>query len=433
VKGNIIILGAGVTGLALGYESGLKIYEKNEFPGGICSSYYMKSGSKGHSMVRNLDENDYLFEYGGGHWIFGNDREILDFLSRFDQLHTYHRKASVYLPSWDVFVPYPLQNNLRHLPKGISHKIISDIVRDVSSADDGSMYDWLEHHFGESLSSLFFHPFHDLYTAGLLKEIQPQDGYKSPVDIAKIKQGLTSHSVEVGYNVSFVYPEHGLGAMVQGIAGQCDVEFNKEVVRIDTAEKMIFFKDGGRAPYSKLVTTLPLNIMQNITGISTTSKQDPFTSVLVLNVGARRGKKCREDHWIYYPTSASGFHRIGFYSNVDKRFLPASKRNGDYVSLYVEKAFKGGRVLSEVEKQQAAIEMIKELQVLDLIADVDVYDTTWIDVAYTWSYVNSMWRNEVLGLLPTYNIVPVGRYATWKFQGILDSLRDGLNVGASLS
>ncbi len=433
MKSNIVILGAGVTGLALGYQSGLKIYEKNGFPGGICSSYYMKSGSKERSILRRFDEDDYRFEYGGGHWIFGNDREVIESLSRFDHLHAYDRKSSVYLPAYDIFVPYPLQNNLRHLPKEISQKIISDIVKNRTSVGDGSMHDWLEHNFGKTLSSLFFHPFHDLYTAGLSREIQPQDGYKSPVDITKIEQGLTSNSEEVGYNVSFVYPEHGLSAMVQGIAKQCDIEFNKDVVSIDLAEKVIFFKDGEKISYSKLVTTLPMNVMQNITGITTKSEQDPFTSVLVLNIGARCGKKCREDHWIYYPASASGFHRVGFYSNVDKRFLPAAQRDGDHVSLYIEKAYRGGEVPSEEEKQRIALEMIKELQVLGLIADIDVQDMTWIDVAYTWSYVNSSWRNEILELLPKYDIIPVGRYATWKFQGILDSLRDGLDVGANLT
>jgi len=37
------ILGAGMTGLAAGMISGLKVYEAEEVPGGICSSYYLKA------------------------------------------------------------------------------------------------------------------------------------------------------------------------------------------------------------------------------------------------------------------------------------------------------------------------------------------------------------------------------------------------------
>ena len=55
-------------------------------------------------------------------------------------------------------------------------------------------------------------------------------------------------------------------------------------------------------------------------------RPDPHTSVLVLNLGvtlpdtplARNGY-----HWLYIPDSRSGFHRIGYYSNVDPPlFLP---------------------------------------------------------------------------------------------------------------
>lgn len=34
------ILGAGVTGLAAGWASGLDLYEAEQAPGGICCSYY---------------------------------------------------------------------------------------------------------------------------------------------------------------------------------------------------------------------------------------------------------------------------------------------------------------------------------------------------------------------------------------------------------
>lgn len=37
------ILGAGMTGLAAAMVSGLKVYEAQEVPGGICSSYYLKA------------------------------------------------------------------------------------------------------------------------------------------------------------------------------------------------------------------------------------------------------------------------------------------------------------------------------------------------------------------------------------------------------
>ena len=38
---NVVVLGAGMTGLGAGL-SGLPVFEAAEDPGGICSSYYMR-------------------------------------------------------------------------------------------------------------------------------------------------------------------------------------------------------------------------------------------------------------------------------------------------------------------------------------------------------------------------------------------------------
>ncbi len=64
-SGNII-LGAGMSGLALGAVSGLPVYEAAAGPGGICSSYYLKPGTAKRLPRAPEDGNSYRFEYGGG-------------------------------------------------------------------------------------------------------------------------------------------------------------------------------------------------------------------------------------------------------------------------------------------------------------------------------------------------------------------------------
>jgi hypothetical protein len=76
--------------------------------------------------------------------------------------------------------------------------------------------------------------------------------------------------------------------------------------------------------------------------------------------------------------------------------------------------------------------VIKELQEWDWIREVDVVDPTWIDVAYTWSWADSQWRQKALVALEAHDIYAVGRYARWVFQGIADSIRDGLMTGAAM-
>lgn len=185
-------------------------------------------------------------------------------------------------------------------------------------------------------------------------------------------------------------------------------------------------------PYETLVSTLPLNKMMEMTGLHVPAQEDPYTSVLVLNIGALRGPNCPDDHWLYNPDAKSGFHRVGFYSNVDRSFLPASARaRNEAVSIYVERAFVGGDTMTDEEVRDYCEATVKELQDWGYITDAEVVDPTWIDVAYTWSYPNSRWKQQAMQKLEDQSIFQVGRYGRWIFQGIADSIRDGFYAGSS--
>ena len=75
--------------------------------------------------------------------------------------------------------------------------------------------------------------------------------------------------------------------------------------------------------------------------------------------------------------------------------------------------------------------VVKELQDWGFIEEPEVVDPTWINVAYTWSWPGSQWKQQCLGKLEEHGIYQVGRYARWGFHGIADSIRDGLMVGAA--
>jgi len=155
--------------------------------------------------------------------------------------------------------------------------------------------------------------------------------------------------------------------------------------------------------------------------------------VLVLNIGARRGTQCPKDHWLYTPDSISGFHRVGFYSNVDRSFLPASARkSNDRVSIYVERAFSGGAKPSKNIIKNFADNVVTELQDWNFIKAADIVDPTWIEVAYTWSWPDSNWKNWAIDTLRKYRIYQIGRYGLWRFHGIADSIRDGLYIGSAM-
>ena len=425
------ILGAGMTGLAAAWASGLPVYEAEAAPGGICSSYYIHPENHLQLHIASKDSEAYRFEIGGGHWIFGGDPVVLRFLRSLALVKSYERRSAVYFSRAGLYVPYPIQNHLSYLGEEVAVKALTEMTTTAPS-NPLTMADWLEQHFGKTLLELFFTPFHELYTAGLWTRIAPQDAYKSPVDLSLAIQGAFDRAPPVGYNVSFVYPVEGLNILVQRMADRCDVHYDKQVIRVDVRHKKVEFADGTAVPYDTLISTLPLNQVIEMAGLEVDAEPDPYTSVLVLNIGAKKGAKCPDEHWLYIPDSRSGFHRVGFYSNVDHHFLPASSReNGDRVSIYVERAYRGSERPSEEETKAYGGAVVHELSDWGFIEQAEVVDPTWIDVAYTWSWPGSQWKKQALKALEKHGIYQTGRYGRWQFQGIADSIWDGFVAGAA--
>ena len=381
-----LILGGGFTGLATGLVNGAPVYEACDVPGGLGASYEM---------------DGYRFEKAGGHWCFGGTPEVIGFLKGMATCKQYERKASVFFPDSGKFYPYPLQ----------AHPEFKETMELETGGEYGldvvTMKDALRKQFGITACEKFFFPFNDLYTAGLYDKVAPQDAYKSPV------QGK-------GYNVSFLYPTEGLGTLARRMAAKCQMHLGKRVQWIDVHEKMVRFNDDTCQGYDKLISTLPLNRVMEMTGLHMAAdKPDPHVGVWVSNIGAVRGPNCPDDHWVYVPHSNTGFHRIGFYSNIDSMFAPSNDR----VAIYVEKAFAGDCGIPEWKST------VDELQSWGWIKDYDVIDPTRVDVAYTYRWPGSTWREDSLALLAKHDIVSTGRYGKWSFQGIMESIKDGFDAG----
>lgn len=422
-----------MTGLAASWISGRPAFEAAPLPGGICRSYYLRPGQAEPARTAPEDGGAYRFENGGGHWVFGGDRVLNAGLAGFANWRRYRRKSSVFFPESKLFVPYPLQYNLRYLDPTLASWALDEMRRAPSApVGQGSltMASWIEQAFGSTLTELFFGPFHELYTAGLWREIAPQDGFKSPVDLSLVERGMREDVPETGYNNTFLYPEGGLSSFADALAGRADVRCGMRVVRIDTQARAVVFEDGSTVEYSRLVSTLPLHHMLALASIDVGERPDPCTAVLVLNIGGVRGAACPDDHWVYVPHSHSGFHRVGIYSNVDSGFTPAGLDHR--ASFYVERAFRSGQAPDSAAVAAYSQSVLDELLEWGFLESAEAIHATWVDVAYTWSWPGSRWREAAIGKLDEAGILMTGRYGKWKFQGIADSLRDGMLAGASL-
>lgn len=434
-----MVLGAGVTGLAAGVATGCPVYEARPGPGGLCGSYYVRPNGR-RLDGPPPDGEAYRFEVGGGHWIFGGDHETLTWLDGLVPSRAYERRASVAIGDERHRVGYPIQHHLAGLGPELADRALAEITERAIERQDGAaptMREWLHDQFGPTLAEVFFDPFHERYTAGLWDRIVAQDPGKSPLSLDAVRAGAVGERPQGGYNQRFRYPVDGLDALVRAMAERCDVRYGCRAVSIDPVARVVGFEGGGQVRYERAISTLPLVDAVRLAGVEPASEPDPYTSVLVVNLGATPGPRLGDDHWVFVPDARSGFHRFGVYSNVDESFLPASSRSSAVhgparrTSIYVERAFLPDDRPSPDEEAALARAMVDELQRWGVIETVEVVDTTWIDVAYTWSWPGSTWREDALAALADAGVEQVGRYGRWVFQGIADSIAEGLAGGGS--
>lgn len=430
-KEQTVILGGGVTGLAAGIASGGLVLEAEETPGGICASYYMGVRS-GRVYPHPPDQEPaFRFERGGGHWIFGGDPAVLRFISRLSPCQRYTRNSAVYFPQWDLYVPFPLQNHLAFLPKEVAARALEEMVAQPGSAAGAeTMAQWLEKAFGPTLCELFFFPFHELYTAGLYRAVAPQDPYKTPLHVPTVIRGAFGQPEPVGYNQTFIYPEQGLDHLVRSLASACRLQTSSPVRRIDLRERTLHLEDRTIIGYEHLISTLPLDKTLTMSGLATSSRSDPATSVLVVNVGGVPGKRCPPYHWVYFPNSRSGFHRVGFYTNVAAHFRPKGSTS-PLVSMYIERSFLPDALPQGDTLAAAAQAMVQEVVDLGYLKEALAVHWNTIPTAYTWRWPGSRWNQEAQQQLLENGVIPAGRFGRWTFQGIAESIAQGLMVGAA--
>jgi hypothetical protein len=100
--------------------------------------------------------------------------------------------------------------------------------------------------------------------------------------------------------------------------------------------------------------------------------------------------------------------------------------------VYVERSYRRGARPPEREIEQYVAAVGEELREWGFLDTVEASAANWVETAYTWSLPGSKWRQTALTKLSELGIFMAGRYGNWRFQGIADSLREGLLAGAML-
>ena len=321
----IVILGAGPTGLGAAYRlqelghADWDIYERSDHVGGLASSF--------------TDAKGFTYDIGG-HVLFSHYKYFDDLVDRLlgENFTKIQREAWIWMK--DRYLPYPFQNNVRHLPKEDVLACLTGLIEAQRMRPDSATFEeWINATFGEGIARLFMLPYNFKVwaTPAHLMSKQWMAERVSVVDVARVLRNVINEQDDAswGPNNTFKYPlRGGTGAIYRAFVPHVEprLHLGMDARAVDLVRKRVTFADGSSTGYDVLISTMPLDQLVTWstgvpTEISEAATQLIHNSSYIVGVGVNRPcptSKC----WIYFPEETSPFYRVTYLSNYSPNMAP---------------------------------------------------------------------------------------------------------------
>ena len=418
---HIAILGAGPTGLGAANRlrelgiSNFTIYEKESHAGGLASSF--------------IDSGGFTWDIGG-HVQFSHYRYFDDLMDAALGDEWIHHERESWIWIRDGFVPYPFQNNIRHLPKPEMAECLKGLIRAATEPNGhkpAHFEEWIHRSFGEGIARLFLLPYNFKVWA-----YPPRDlafswvGERvAKVDLERVVMNVVEERDDAGWgpNNTFRYPlRGGTGEIWRRIAARFrpeQLQFGKAAARLDSRRKELFFEDGTSAGYDILISTIPVDLLVRISDLdhlAGAAARLRHSSVHVVGVGLRGRPPAhlKTKCWMYFPEDNSPFYRATVFSNYSPHNVPDADEHWSLMLEVSESPVKPVTCASVVDQ------VVKGLLATGLIESAgDIVDTWHYRAGYGYP-TPSLERDEALGvLLPDLDsraIFSRGRFGAWKYE-----------------
>jgi protoporphyrinogen oxidase len=301
------------------------------------------------------------------------------------------------------------------------------------------MEQWVMRTFGEGFARHFFRPYNEKFWRRPLREMTAEwAAWSIPVpDLEDVKRGAEALSAKpFGYNTSILYPRKGgiriLPDALHGALGEdAPIRLGKRAEAVHAGSRTVRFEGGEETSFDWLVSSIPLDRLAAMIEDAPDEIREAgasLQSVAVhgVNVGIA-GAHGHDSHWTYFPGDDYLFYRLGYPSN----YSPAMAPEG-HASITAEITRRAdedpipdleGKVVDELVRCGA----IKRAR------DVVLTQTMRLDPAYV---IFDPARQAALPALYDYlmrhRILPVGRYGTWNYMGMEDSILHGIQAADHL-
>jgi len=421
-KKRIIILGAGLSGLSAAWHLQKKgidcqVFEKESEVGGLCRS------SNINGFI--FDQCGHLLHFKHS-YVFNLIRQLLA-----NNLSEYQRSAWVYY--LNRYNRYPFQANFHSLSSSVAQECLMGFIEAARNGhpkkkEDLNFLEWINRTFGAGIARHFMVPYNaKFWTVPPRKLTCDWFGDFIPVpSLPQVIEGAIEESHrQYGYNAKFWYPKNmGIGSVPEAFKKQIkNVHTGCAVSQIDIEKKEIRLISGEKEKYDYLVSTIPLPEMPRlIKGIPKNTlslfKKLRWNSIFNLNLGIDSADDSGR-HWVYFPEKEFCFFRIGFFHNF---YQPYQKKS----SFYAEVSYSKEKPLN---KNKIVCRIKDDLKKAGLFSsDVKIISQEINDIEYGYPIYDANYkqaREVILKYLTLKNIIPCGRYGSWRYFSMEDAILDG--------
>lgn len=433
----ILIIGAGLAGLSTAYHLGSKdyqIYEKEGEVGGLCRSY---------------EKDGFTFDYTGHLFHLRDDYTSTLLEKLLPRALTFHkRRASIY--SKGVLTPYPFQANLYKLPKDVIKECLIGFIEakemgkgartrrgKAQSRSGYSFKDWILTAFGTGIAKHFMVPYNEKLWRRDLGELSSEwVDWSIPLPTLDEVVGgaLGLENEHMGYSAQFLYPAAGgIGLLPQSFLPHVStVQCSRRLTAIDLKEKRAWFDDESSVNYDFLISTVPLpqliDVIRDVPSrIAEMRKELKHISVLDVNIGIT-GDVLSDQHWIYFPEPEVPFYRAGFYSHFSLSAAPPKA-----TSLYVEVSYLPENPVHKNDVLRSVYDGLRACGILKDNDQIIVEDVVDIPYAYViFDHFRQKNLPKIIGYLERNSIFSIGRYGSWEYMSMEDTLLQGKKVAEAL-
>ncbi|WP_298269257.1 FAD-dependent oxidoreductase [Geobacter sp.] len=431
----ILILGAGPCGLGaarhlrkLGLEN-WQLFERSGHVGGLSASF--------------VDSHSFTWDIGG-HVLFSHydyfDQAVEEAL---DGAWYEHQRES-WVRLIDTWVPYPFQNNIRHLPQDALDKCLEGLralTGDPRTAPN--FREWMDTVFGAGIVRHFMEPYNRKVWGVPLHEMSREwiGERVSVVDLARIERNIAEKIDDVnwGPNNTFKFPQRGgTGAIFSGIARRFQerISLNHELAEVDLATRRLAFLNGRHEHYDTLINTIPLDIFIELCRdvpdkVRKAARNLVHNGGLIVGIGVegeRRDSKC----WMYFPEDNCPFYRVTNFHNYSLWNVP----DGDtsrFFSLMCETTYSPHKPVCREEIVETTIQGLVNAGMLSESERERIVSRYLIDIPYSYP-VPTVGRDAALAVINTFlesnRVYSRGRFGAWKYEvGNMDhSFMQGVEV-----